>query len=583
MNNVNRSGRAAVWIAAVVAAAVLAAGGWWYFRGSAGGLDLGIQLATDPAVVLMGEPFTLSVTVANDSGSALQGASISLVLPDDVVSADTPAQRVVSQPLGGVSSGGVSHQDFHLVATGGENTVFHFTAQVSYAAAGSAAQFQSGGSLDVAVGQPAVSVNIIAPPNVFSGQDFPIAVNYHNNTGNAITGMSLAMQYPPAFSFAGASTSLATNGDSSWSLGTLPADTSGTIAISGNLVGPGSASYPIGAQLSESISGQNYPIANPSADVILAESPLALSLAVGNGANYVSSAGDSLDYTLTVTNNSTVAFENIIASAKLSGAMFDLATLQTGGSFSSINDTVTWNGASAPALLSLAPGQAATLTFHVRTRSAFPIRLPSDKNYTVSVHAVAASPTVPPGTTASTTLTVADLTTKLGGAIALAENGYAHEPAASGSGIVNTGPYPPKVDQATEYTVHWLVTNYATDAQNVTISAYLQSGATCTGATQVPASTTFSCNPANGEVMWQVPAIAATTGITDRPLEAVFQITDTPAVNQAGQDVTVLGAAALTATDAFTGQPLQSSVPALTTAMPSDTSIPPGVQRQVTP
>ena len=48
----------------------------------------------------------------------------------------------------------------------------------------------------------------------------------------------------------------------------------------------------------------------------------------------------------------------------------------------------------------------------------------------------------------------------------------------------------------------------------------------------VPASTTLACNPANGEVTWQVPFVAATTGITGKPLEAVFQVANTPAVNE---------------------------------------------------
>jgi hypothetical protein len=96
-----------------------------------------------------------------------------------------------------------------------------------------------------------------------------------------------------------------------------------------------------------------------------------------------------------------------------------------------------------------------------------------------------------------------------------------------------------------------------------------------------PSSTTLACNAANGEVTWTVPTVAATTGITGKPLEAVFQVTNTPAINQVGQDVTLIGPATLTATDAFTGAAMQSTAPAITTALPNDTSVA-TQQRQVT-
>lgn len=566
---------------------MLAIGGWIYFMQPSQGLNVGIQLTATPANVLVGDQFTVSVALINNAGSALKNASIALVLPSNAVSVDSPTQRVVSQSLGSINAGGVSHEDFHIIITGSPNALAHFTAKVTYAAADSSAQFENDGTLDVPVGGPAISLNMFAPGNVFSGQNFPVTVNYNNNTDHAISGMSLAMQYPPAFSFVKASSSLATIGNSSWNLGTIPANGSGAVTITGNLVGSASVAYPIGALLSENIGGQNYTIASPTTNVSLAESPLSFSISVNNAQNYISTAGDSLNYTLTFTNNSTVTFQNIIIFANLAGGMFDFSSLQSNGSFNSNANMLSWNGAAVPSLLSLAPGQSGSVNFFIRTKNAFPIRLLSDKNYSISVSAKLQSPTVPAGTAASSTISVANITTKLHGSIVLGAQAYWRESSAntggsmSPSGIPNSGPYPPKVNQKTQYTVHWLLTNYATDADNVTISAYLQSGTTCTGAVKSPASSTFSCDPSNGEVTWQIPVVAATTGITGKPLEAIFQVVNTPAVNQINQDVTLMGAATLTATDGFTSSTMQSSAQAITTALPNDTSVS-TQQRQVT-
>jgi hypothetical protein len=259
--------------------------------------------------------------------------------------------------------------------------------------------------------------------------------------------------------------------------------------------------------------------------------------------------------------------------------MFDLSSIQSNGFFNSLANTITWNGSASPQLLSLAPGQSGSVNFYIRTKNAFPIRLLSDKNYSVSVSARLQSPTVPSETAASSTISVANITTKLGGEIVLTSKAYHAEPKAGvggslgASGITNSGPYPPKVNHATQYTVHWLITNYATDADNVTISASLQSGTTCTGKSSVPASTTFACDPANGQLSWQIPIVAATTGISGKPLEAVFQVTNTPAVNQVGQTITLVGPATLTATDAFVSSTMQTSIGPVTTVLPDDTSV----------
>lgn len=569
MNN-----RGPIWFGIVLVVIVAGIGAWIYFLQPMQPLNIGIQLSTTPSQVLVGDPFDLSVALTNNSASVMQSTTVEVLLPSDIVSPAVPAgQQIVTQSLAAIAPSDLSHQDFQLIATGSENTVVPITVKVLYSVTGSSAQFENDETINIPVGQAAVTASIVAPGTVFSGQNFPVAVTYTNNTDHAVTGFALAIQLPPAFTL--------TNGTSGVTVANLAAGGNGTITADGNLVGPNGGTYPIGATVGETISGQNYTIANPTANVTLAASPLMFAINVNNAQSYVSRTGDTLNYVLNFTNNSTVSFQNIVITAKLVGAMFNFASLSSDGTFNSVNDTLTWNGAVSPQLLSFAPGQSGSVSFSLRTKDAFPIRLLSDKNYAVNVNAELQSPTVPSGTDASSTISVADLSTKIGGAISLGEVAYHREPTAGvggsqgASGIVNAGPYPPQVNRATQYTIHWLITNYATDADNVTISAYLQSGVACTGKMDVPASTTLTCDPSSGQVTWQIPAVPATTGIVDKPLEAVFQLTNTPAVNQVGQTIPLLGAATLTATDAFTSSTLQTSVGAIGTDLPDDTSVAP--------
>src|SRR6185437_17024674 len=98
----------------------------------------------------------------------------------------------------------------------------------------------------------------------------------------------------------------------------------------------------------------NYPAITAPANFVVAPSPLSFTLTLNNSSTYISKAGDSLNYTLSYTNNSTVAFQTVNIQAVLSGVMFDPASLKTAGAFNSQNDTITWYTANTPALASLA-------------------------------------------------------------------------------------------------------------------------------------------------------------------------------------------------------------------------------------
>jgi hypothetical protein len=188
----------------------------------------------------------------------------------------------------------------------------------------------------------------------------------------------------------------------------------------------------------------------------------------------------------------------------------------------------------------------------------------SDKDFMLKVLAAITSPTVPPNTAGGTgTQSIIELDSKVAGDATIAAQGY-H----------TSGPYPPKVNNATTYTIHWVLTNYATDLANVTVSAYLQSGSSFVGiATSTVSSSTPTYDSGTGLVSWTIPAVAATTGVLGAPLEATFQISNTPAVNQVDQVVTLLGATTLTASDTFAGTTLTASDQLVTTQLPDDPSV----------
>ena len=564
-------------------AIVLAGAGIWYFvMRPPAALNVAISFS-NPSQVLVGDPFIIAASYENNSATILRNASLSVTLPDGISFEGQPLdQRVMQWSLGDIPGGATSNQSSSLIVIGNPNSVQHITAKLTYNTDVSKnVQFEADGQSNLVVAGTAIGLTITAPPSVFSGQNFNVAVAYVNNAGHPLGDVKVAMQYPPGFTFEGSSapsSSLASAANDVWDLGPLATNATGSFMITGNVTGADNALFPISGTASVELSGQTYAVVNPNVSVTLSPSPLQITGLLNNSSSYVSGLADSLGYTFSYTNNSNVTLLNAVLTAKFTGTMFDFTSLRSNGSFSSLTNTVTWTGANTPGLASIAPGQSGTVSVDVRTKGSFPIRLPSDKDYLLKAHAVIQSPTVPPGTAASSTISVLDMQNKVGGVTNLAAVGYYDDPT---SGILNAGPYPPKVDQKTEYTIHWRVTTYSTDIANVTVSAYLQSGTTCTGDVKSNVSSAPTCDPSTGLVSWTVPSIPATTGVLGPPAEAVFQVENTPAVNEVGQDVVLLGPTSLQASDEFTSSTVQATAAAVATNLPNDTSVSQLQSRQV--
>jgi uncharacterized repeat protein (TIGR01451 family) len=559
------------WSFAILGAFIAGAVFYYFFLRPMPGPNVSISFAK-PDSVLVGDPFVFSVSFSNNSQVVLKNATLALTLPDGFsFVGQSSDQRVMQQSIGDLASGSVTKQDFSLIAINDPNSTGHITAKLVYATdATDKTQYESDSAADVVTGSPAINLSFNIPQGIFSGQNFNVGINYHNNTTHDIQNVVLNTQYPSAFAFGNSSAPANSASNNSWNLGTIAAGADGSTTISGVITGPANSSYPFVGSLSTDFSGVNYALNAQMANATVVASPLSLSVMLNGTSTSIVNAGDSLDYVLSYTNNASIAFQNVMIKAALVGNMYDFGTLQSDGSFSSVTDTVTWSPATNPELSSVAAGATGQVEVRLKALQSFPIKRISDKNFTLKVQAQIQSPTVPPNTSASSTIGLANVANAVGGEIAIAATGYRNDAA---SGITNTGPYPPVVNQPSQYTIHWDVTNYSTDVQNVTVSAYLQSGSVFTGQVKSNISTQPTYDAATGIVSWTIPSLAATTGVLGAPAEAVFQVENTPAVNQAGQVVTLLSQTSLSAADTFTSSTLHATAGPVTTYLQQDPTV----------
>ncbi|MBI2033802.1 MAG: hypothetical protein HYT13_01755 [Candidatus Liptonbacteria bacterium] len=550
---------------------LIIAGGVYFLLRGGGSPNVSLEFSK-PDQVLLGQPFSVTVSFSNYSESVLKNTKLSLALPEGVsFLGQSPDQKVMEQTVGDLGVGSLSQQTFSLIVTSGSQSLKRLMAKLIYATEENLkVQFVSIANADIPVGQPAISLNLGTPANVFSGESFAVKVSYQNNTNEDFKNLGLKIDYPSIFRYQ-KSTLDPTSGNNFWRLGALTRGSDGSFTITGSVVGPEQSFFNVDATLTADFLGQNYTLGTQTASVAISVAPLSLSISVNESMDYIAKVGDTLRYVLRYRNNSDTALQNVVIQTKLTGELLDFQTARSEASLNSLTNTFSWGAANTPELLSLAPGQEGTVNLEIRLLHAFPIRRLSDKNYTLKAQAEIQSPTVPQNTTAEKTLSVTSLETKVAGQIAIDSRAFFRDAA---SGFLNSGPYPPKVNVATQYTIHWLITNYSTDVVNIQVSAYLQSGSRFTGKFksnlegQPPV---FDQN--SGRVLWQVRSIPATKGIVGEPAEAIFQIETTPAVNQVGQELPLLSETRIQALDSFTNLTLESSDGALNTSLPDDPTI----------
>lgn len=301
-----------------------------------------------------------------------------------------------------------------------------------------------------------------------------------------------------------------------------------------------------------------------TAGLNIAGSPLSLGITLNDQSNYLAFPDSDLKYKISYRNNpdSGVGLNDVIMKAKLTGEMFNFQTLSSPGFFNSKDNTITWNAANTSGLRLIAPGTEGFVEFSVRTKQSYPIKRAGDKNFILKVEAEISSPTVPYYVASDKTIGLADLKTKVGGKTVINNQALFYEPDSS---FANKGAMPPKVNTATNFTIHWTIANYSTDVKNIVVKSYLQSGVRWTGKTKTSASSTLAYNERTQEVTWTIDRIPATKGVISKPAEAIFQIEATPNVTQVGQPMKLTSETNLQGLDEFTNLEITSLIGVLIT------------------
>lgn len=520
-----------------------------------------------PSVVVRGEPFNIDVQIVNNTGAQIQSGAIEIDMPDGVVNYNGANPNMLTDQVGDIGVGSLSDKTYSLLPVGPVGESETLTVTLSYTGAGGT-QFSAHQTAETKVTSEALTLQAAPPAQILTGSSFSLPVTYVNNSDLSFPAMALSANYPQGFTF-DSSNVPPESLNNYWQLGALAPHASGTLTIMGHLSSGASGATILPLTLSATFDGEDYPLAETSVPLSPSPSPVSLAVLV-NGANaYVAHAGDTLNYSISYQNVSGVALSDVTIKATIVGSLVDFGSIRTDGSFNAATQTVTWNQSNDASLALVAPGSGGQVTVSVGLGQSAVLSGQGGKDHAAQISVIISSPTVPPYLSASRTTAQAIVTTKVAGLASVAAVGFYRD---AQSGIVNSGTMPPQVGQATDFTIHWDVTNYQSNLDNVLISAALPQGVVWTGQAKSNVGSAPTYSSSTGLVTWDAGSIPS-GGVAGGPAEAVFQVAATPSIALIGQYEPLLGATTMTATDNFTGSPVQTTAPGVTTALPQDPTV----------
>ncbi len=164
---------------------------------------------------------------------------------------------------------------------------------------------------------------------------------------------------------------------------------------------------------------------------------------------------------------------------------------------------------------------------------------------------------------------IGEITTKMRGALGFIATGLYRD---AESGIVNLGELPPRVGQKTQFTIHWILKNTATDVTNINLKTFLGPNTRYTGIYKSSTGVAPLYNDRTQEFSWAVQSMVATKGIISAPVELIFQVELTPALDQVGDYPQLVGPVSGAYTDAFTNETRELRDEQITVLLPDDKS-----------
>ncbi len=558
------------WFFITTCSIIAVSAGFIYYTLFFASSDVKLEIVSSDSIDA-GDSQLWKVTVRNNSTVLFRDAEISFAYPSGSipVSDDVAVKRSlrsrVSLPI--LQPGEEREFDFRALMFGQEGESKNTEATFVYRPQNISTRLVKQADFASVIRRVPLLVSIDTPNVVSNNQRLDSVIEISSNAVSVFGNSFLKVSFPQQFTFLGSDPAPSVE-KNVWSLGDIQPGQSLTIKISGTISGlpeeVGVFKMEVGNYKADI--RELAPYTQSTKEVKIASPFLLVRQEMNGGRNGVVLPGDTISMRLTYKNNLSRSIRGVFLTETFPENMFDLGTLRvSNGVYNSQNHMIVWDAGSFTDLRELASGQEGSVDFSVQVKKNIAGLDFSKKNFSIDTRA-AIDVRVPPQDLEGTSLHYEDtLSVKIASLLKLFSRAIYYN-----SLIPNSGPLPPRVGQATSYTVFWQVQTGTNDIREVMVSGILPSNVQWAGVVRGDNQDKVLYNPSSNTVTWSLGTLSANTGLLRSRAGVMFQVVLNPGPETAGQSPILVRQIQINGTDSFISQSLSNTAPDLTTELRDD-------------
>jgi len=542
------------WVAIVIAV-LLIASVFAFLSGRAAFRDRNISFKVEtPQSVESGQEVEIKINVNNDNKVSLLNPKLTIFYPDDSIIFNEQGEQIESLveeiKLEQIQAKGSQEFIKKVILIGERGDIKTTNFVFSYQPSNNKSVFEKKEKSAITISTTPLYLNLVVPPNALPGQKISGFFDYKNESEDDLYDLRIKMILPDGLTLNEIDPEPDTT-NNIWNVESLEESKGERINFEGTILGNSGQTKTIAFVLQRKMGNDFVDFQRVESDISLSAPLLNLSALVNNEEGYVANFGDNLNYNIVFTNRSNSTLSGLTLKATLSDGVFDLTSIDTGdGYFNQSQKSIIWNASINEKLGTLGPGQSGQVNFSVKLKDSSA----TGKDLLAKVNLSIESITIPEGYDLDKISATQSISTKILSKVNFETNGYYSDP----SWPINSGPVPPKVGKKTTYTIHWKIGSSSSDLTNVFVSSYVLPGVTWENKVKVNQGSILPVyNPVTGQIIWELPKIPAGAGTSFAKYEAIFQVSITPSINQAGESIDLVRESILSVNDAFTGQVIE--------------------------
>jgi hypothetical protein len=524
-------------------------------------------------VEVLGNPFSdsgvtlpLSVSIVNKNGADLLDTVLSVEYPIGTTTPDGKLLQKEKREIGLFPAGGTKVETILPVLYGEEKTTRTIFLTLEYTLEGSQSRFLKKTEFPILLSSSPLALSVDGPTTISKGQPFSLIIKNTMSESASLKNAYVHIEYPNGFSFQ-SSTPEPAAGLTTWKLGDLIGGAYRAITIRGRIdadvgeersfrIYSGTSEKPDATKVETVYNSQIH-------TVKIEESFLATKLVINGkeGDTFSVQNGDVVNGLLRWVHTGPVSISDPLIKLRIVGSSVDETSMKADKAvYNSFQKEIQWG---SEALLTdetamIEQGQSGTLPFSFKTLQTSGVA--EDIVLTVSIEGTSPDR----GYEKQVLSGIEEKTVRFSSRLQ-----FSSQAVHSIGAFTNTGPFPPKVNTKTTYTIIWSVLPSENTLENAQLSAVLPEGVEWNKKI-APEGARISYNPENRTVTWNIGPLVRTSSTNNKSISAAFQIAITPALGSDGKELTLLGPTTYTATDTAIKASITDEKAGLTTRLVTD-------------